>query len=126
MKSIVRIVVVAVGLGFVLNGLTTPAMADQPWTEWHNALAPQDVKIKFAAGKKVSLFDTKAAGWKDAPLADGVLALAIGTSWYLHVRTRDVAGNWAATAAHYGPFYIDTLAPTNPTSVTELRAYKVP
>ena len=36
-------------------------------------------------------------------------------SWYLHVRTRDVAGNWNAGASHFGPYKIDTVAPTDPT-----------
>ena len=40
------------------------------------------------------------------PLTDG--------SWYLHVRTRDVAGNWNADAAHFGPYKIDTTLPTDP------------
>ena len=40
-------------------------------------------------------------------LADG--------SWYLHVRTRDVAGNWNAGASHFGPYKIDTTPPTDPT-----------
>jgi len=43
-------------------------------------------------------------------------ALADGASWYFHVRTRDNAGNWNSSAAHYGPFKIDTTAPTNPTT----------
>jgi hypothetical protein len=30
---------------------------------------------------------------------------------YFHIRTRDAAGNWASTAAHLGPFYIDTTPP---------------
>jgi len=34
-------------------------------------------------------------------------------NWYLHVRTVDNAGNWAAGATHYGPYGIDTLAPTS-------------
>ncbi|MEM8712674.1 MAG: S8 family serine peptidase, partial [Planctomycetota bacterium] len=29
--------------------------------------------------------------------------LSVGT-WYLHVRVRDVAGNWSPTSAHFGPF----------------------
>jgi hypothetical protein len=45
-------------------------------------------------------------------------ALPDGATWYAHVRTRDVAGNWSATAAHLGPFKIDTVPPTNPTSVS--------
>jgi subtilisin family serine protease len=39
-------------------------------------------------------------------LADG--------SWWFHLRTRDLAGNWSG-AVHLGPFKIDTTAPTNPT-----------
>jgi hypothetical protein len=39
-------------------------------------------------------------------------------SWYFHIRAVDNAGNWAAGAAHLGPFKIDTLAPTNPTHLT--------
>lgn len=35
--------------------------------------------------------------------------------WYLHVRTRDVAGNWTVGAAHFGPYKIDATPPTNPT-----------
>ena len=33
-------------------------------------------------------------------------------SWYAHVRTQDRAGNWSATAVHYGPFFIDVSPPT--------------
>ncbi|TET90189.1 MAG: hypothetical protein E3J35_07335, partial [Methanomassiliicoccales archaeon] len=43
-------------------------------------------------------------------------ALSSGSNWYLHVRTRDNAGNWASNAYHIGPFYIDTSEPQNPTS----------
>ena len=35
-------------------------------------------------------------------------------SWYLHVRTRDVAGNWNAGASHFGPYKIDLTPPTDP------------
>jgi len=38
-------------------------------------------------------------------------ALANANNWYFHLRTRDNAGNWTSTV-HYGPFYIDTTAPT--------------
>lgn len=40
------------------------------------------------------------------------IPLADGSSWYLHVRTVDHAGNGATGATHYGPIYIDTQAPT--------------
>ena len=35
--------------------------------------------------------------------------------WRLHVRTRDVAGNWNAGASHFGPYKIDASPPVNPT-----------
>jgi hypothetical protein len=35
-----------------------------------------------------------------------------GTSWYLHVRTVDRAGNWADDAYHIGPFYVDSTTPS--------------
>lgn len=34
-----------------------------------------------------------------------------GTNWYFHLRVKDAAGNWAATAVHRGPFWIDTTPP---------------
>jgi hypothetical protein len=45
-------------------------------------------------------------------------ALSDGSSWYFHIRTQDNAGNWTSSAVHYGPFWIDTSAPTNPTTIT--------
>lgn len=38
-------------------------------------------------------------------------SLATGDNWYFHVRTRDVAGNWAIDAYHVGPFFIDATPP---------------
>jgi hypothetical protein len=38
-------------------------------------------------------------------------ALGDGDNWYFHIRTRDNAGNWAGTAEHRGPFYVDRTAP---------------
>jgi YD repeat-containing protein len=29
-------------------------------------------------------------------------------SWYFHLRTKDVAGNWTSSAVHLGPFHIDS------------------
>jgi hypothetical protein len=43
-------------------------------------------------------------------------ALADAANWYVHIRSRDLAGNWSTTAKHLGPFKIDTVAPTNPTT----------
>ena len=39
-------------------------------------------------------------------------SLGTGNDWYFHVRTRDVAGNWAPDAYHVGPFYIDVSPPS--------------
>ncbi len=44
----------------------------------------------------------------------GILATA-GNHWF-HVRARDLAGNWAAGAAHRGAFYIDTTPPSSSAS----------
>lgn len=40
-----------------------------------------------------------------------------GSAWYFHVRAVDHAGNWGV-AAHKGPYYLDTVAPGNPTSAS--------
>jgi len=40
------------------------------------------------------------------------LPLSDSSSWYLHLRTLDQAGNAAVGAAHYGPIKIDSVAPT--------------
>lgn len=45
-------------------------------------------------------------------------ALADGSNHYFHLRTRDLAGNWATSAVHLGPFYIDTVPPQNPASLS--------
>ncbi len=43
---------------------------------------------------------------------DTVMTEPPGTGvWYLHIRTRDVAGNFANNALHIGPFKIDTTNP---------------
>lgn len=46
--------------------------------------------------------------------------LGVGT-WYLHVRSRDVAGNWSTGVAHFGPFIVSnecgtTYCSNTPTS----------
>jgi hypothetical protein len=46
------------------------------------------------------------------------LPLSDSLNWYVHVRARDEAGNWNSAAAHYGPFYIDTLPPSVPAVVS--------
>ncbi|HET7088809.1 MAG TPA: Ig-like domain-containing protein, partial [Anaerolineae bacterium] len=43
-------------------------------------------------------------------------ALGSGNNKYFHIRTRDVAGNWSATAAHRGPYYVDTTPPSSSAS----------
>ncbi|MFH1062907.1 MAG: PQQ-binding-like beta-propeller repeat protein [Candidatus Omnitrophota bacterium] len=48
--------------------------------------------------------------------------LANGNTHYVHIRSVDNVGNWALTAAHLGPFYIDTQAPTA-TSIYQITEY---
>ncbi|MFQ6106241.1 MAG: OmpL47-type beta-barrel domain-containing protein [Thermoplasmata archaeon] len=38
--------------------------------------------------------------------------LSTGSDWFFHVRTRDMAGNWAPDAYHVGPFFIDVSPPS--------------
>ena len=68
------------------------------WDGTPGALPDRDVDISGDVTMLVS-----------EPLADG--------EYYLHIRSVDNAGNWAYTAAHIGPFLIDTSIPEN---VTEL------
>ena len=44
-------------------------------------------------------------------------ALVDGSSHYFHIRSVDNAGNWQSTV-HVGPFYIETVPPTDPTGVS--------
>ncbi|MGC8958662.1 MAG: hypothetical protein ACP5OO_02600, partial [Chloroflexia bacterium] len=60
--------------------------------------------------------DTTGSSATSPPLADG-------NSWYFHLRTRDVAGNWNTGAVHLGPFYIDTTAPNNPSGIWSTSHY---
>jgi predicted GH43/DUF377 family glycosyl hydrolase len=39
-------------------------------------------------------------------------------SIYFHIRAKDFAGNWNGTAAHLGPFWIDSTPPENPSNVS--------
>ena len=45
-------------------------------------------------------------------------SLQDGQSWYFHIRTRDNAGNWNASAVHLGPFWIDSSPPSNPIALS--------
>ncbi len=40
-----------------------------------------------------------------------------GQNWYFHLRARDRAMNWASTAVHLGPFWVDITNPSGPTSL---------
>ncbi|TET91696.1 MAG: hypothetical protein E3J35_01270, partial [Methanomassiliicoccales archaeon] len=44
--------------------------------------------------------------------------LADSNDWHFHIRTRDVAGNWAPDAYHIGPFWIDVAPPVAGLNVT--------
>jgi hypothetical protein len=45
--------------------------------------------------------------------------LGDSNSWYFIIRTRDNAGNWNTTTITIGPFYIDSNAPSNPTTLSD-------
>jgi len=69
------------------------------------------------------LWDTNASTIPDQTkdIEEGVQSassteLADGSSHYFHIRSVDNAGNWQSTI-HIGPFYIETVPPTDPTSV---------
>lgn len=38
-------------------------------------------------------------------------ALCDDDDWYIHIRSKDKAGNWATETTHFGPFYIDATSP---------------
>jgi YD repeat-containing protein len=44
-------------------------------------------------------------------------ALADSDSIYVHIRTVDVVGNWAATTQQAGPFKVETVPPAGPTNL---------
>ena len=50
--------------------------------------------------------DTTNSSVTSSPLSDS-------SNWYFHIRTRDQVGNWNSSAAHYGPFRIDTTPPSS-------------
>lgn len=54
--------------------------------------------------------DTTTTSSTSPILADG--------DWYFHVRTRDGAGNWNASAYHAGPLRIDTTAPSTLSTIS--------
>ena len=45
-------------------------------------------------------------------------AMLEGDSIYFHIRSVDSAGNWNDTAAHLGPFQIDSTPPRNPSDLS--------
>lgn len=44
-------------------------------------------------------------------------SLSSGNSHYFHLRTVDAVGNWNSTAIHLGPFWVDTVPPTDTTII---------
>jgi hypothetical protein len=57
-----------------------------------------------------SSVDTVLTSTTSSALPDG--------EWYLNVRAVDSFGNWAPTAFHMGPFWIDTVGPSEPILVS--------
>ena len=52
-------------------------------------------------------------------------ALAVG-DWYFHIRPVDKAGNWAAGAAHLGPFKLDATPPVSAARSPEFNVDAIP
>ncbi len=89
---------------------------DTIWVDWDGAADATSGLggYSFAFGTGYTLPDTILDTWTSegtsAALADGM--------WYIYVRTRDAAGNWAEAATYDGPYCVDTAPPTNPTGYT--------
>ncbi len=90
---------------------------DVTWTDATDSLSDLDgYSILWNTDNATAIPDTN----KD--IEEGVQsanssALADGNSHYFHIRSVDIAGNWQSTV-HFGPFFIDTVPPTNPTGVS--------
>jgi hypothetical protein len=83
-------------------------------------------------GGQLSGYDGFSISWdlSDSTLPDNSVELSAdqttttsppvqdGNNIWFHIRAKDRAGNWAATAAHLGPFWIDTTPPENPKAVS--------
>ncbi len=50
---------------------------------------------------------------KDTAANTVTMSRTTGNSYYFHLRTGDAVGNWAPTAIHAGPYYIDTIPPVS-------------
>ncbi len=88
---------------------------DEVWVDWTGASdATSGLDgYSYVFAPAWELPDTAVDTWMSQatsdPLPDG--------HWYISVRTRDEAGNWAPDAAYEGPFCVDTGPPTNPTGI---------
>jgi len=84
---------------------------DVSWSgAWDNLSGVYGYSIEWSTSPDTlpdTTVDTTGSSATSPPLPDG-------NSWYFHLRTRDVAGNWNAGAVHLGPFYIDASPPSNP------------
>ena len=91
----------------------------QTWTTHCNLQVNWTAPADPAPGSGIWAYSVK---WDDRPdtlppavpstyAATSSYCASNGNSWYVHVRTVDNQGNWAATAAHYGPFYVDMTIP---------------
>lgn len=105
-------------------------VADRPVSKWNNVSA---VTVQWSGPNgAVSGVDGFSYGWdasndtlpdetKDCEEAVSTVtspSLADGDGWYFHLRTRDNAGNWNASAVHLGPFWVDSSPPADPVSLT--------
>lgn len=105
---------------------TNPSVASSTHTldAWSNS-GSAHVSMS-GASDAASGVDGYSADWSEASgtVPDAAVDLAGSTasttspvladgSWYFHLRTKDVAGNWS-TAVHVGPYRIDTVQPNTP------------
>ncbi len=111
-----------------LSGLTSPSHTISAWAN------DNTVDLSWvAATDATSGLDGYAILWDSSPsslptaqgqgktLEEGITsvasaALADGTGHYVHLQSKDNAGNWDDTSVDVGPFWIDTAPPTNPNS----------
>jgi hypothetical protein len=78
--------------------------------EWYGALDPTSGVYGYSYEWSQAI-DTLPDTVLDTTSNSVITTLTSGI-WYLHIRTRDAAGNWGFSAYHIGPFKIDTSPPT--------------
>jgi immune inhibitor A len=101
------------------NSVTSPTHASSTWSnlsvikaQWSGASdAESGVDgYSFLWDQNANTLPDAVRDCDSSTAANTTGQLADGT-YYFHIRTVDKVGNWASTAVHLGPFYIDLTAP---------------